>query len=124
MSEQQLAELSLDYLLTNEETQVFKTLVIRDDSPYTPFIIILLKETNNDIARFLRVLSGLAKAPGVPPKGLIRKVLMLIKESIITTELNNNPYVSITDLTRLPRFEKLGINRNTIYAAIRKYGLR
>lgn len=123
--DQYLIEHSIPYLLTETETRIFNELAINDsDSPYTPFIVVLLKETNYNMAKFLRIISSATKTPGFTPRGLVRKVLMLIRESLIVNEIRNNKYVSVTELTKVPRYHRLGINRNNIYQTINKYSLR
>lgn len=123
--DQYLIEHSIPYLLTETETRIFNELAINDaDSPYTPFIVVLLKETNYNMAKFLRVISSATKTPGFTPRGLVRKVLMLIRESLIVNEIRTNKYVSVTELTKVPRYHRLGINRNNIYQTINKYNLR
>lgn len=123
--DQYLIEHSIPYLLTETETRIFNELAINDsDSPYTPFIVVLLKETNYNMAKFLRIISSATKTPGFTPRGLVRKVLMLIRESLIVNEIRTNKYVSVTELTKVPRYHRLGINRNNIYQTINKYNLR
>lgn len=125
MLDTMLIEHSTTFLLTKNETDIFIELVIQDDnSPYTPFILVLFKEVGNDIAKFLRVISSAAKTPGFTPKGLVRKVIMTIKESIIIHELRQNKYASITELTNQYRYTQVGITRNFIYQTISKYSLR
>lgn len=123
--DQYLIEHSIPYLLTETETRIFNELAINDpDSPYTPFIVVLLKETNYNMAKFLRIISSATKTPGFTPRGLVRKVLMLIRESLIVNEIRTNKYISVTELTKVPRYARLGINRNNIYQTINKYNLR
>lgn len=120
-----LNDYSTSYLLTKEETAIFINLVLQEaDSPYTPFILVLYKEVGNDIAKFLRVITSASKTPGFAPRGLIRKVLMTIREAIVIHEIGTNKHASITELTKRNRYRQIGINRNAIYQVIYKYELR
>lgn len=123
--EYHIIEHSIHYLLTETETKIFTELAILDqESPYSPLILVLLKETKNQIAPFMRIISAASKTPGFAPKGLIRKVILLIKEAIVVSEIRTNKYASVTELTNIPRYRTLGINRNLIYKTINKYDLR
>lgn len=116
-----------NYLLYGEEVRLFATLLAQDTkSPYKAFLLLLLKELDNDMSKFLRLIGTMSKTHGFTPKNLIKKVLNTIREVVIITDIENGKLrkTSISELSRSLRYESKDISRQMIHRTINKHDLK
>lgn len=120
-------EYSTPYLMSDDELKIFLRLLLRDkNSQHTAFIVVLLKELDYDIAKFLRVINVGFKTQGLIQKSLQQKVLSTIRQAVVIKDLEFRDVLSkftISQMARSPRYRELGITRFFIYSVITRHNL-
>ena len=117
----------IQYSLSEEETKIFISILLREDnSPHTSFILVLLKELDYDMAKFLRVINVGYKTKGLIQRSMLNKVISVIKEAVIIKDIEFRgklDQITISELSRSQRYKDMGISRSLIYKTIYKHEL-
>lgn len=117
---------STNLIIRGEELKVFTQIIVADDnSPYKAFILVLLKELDNDFEKFLRIISIASQTKGFVARRLIEKVIITIREAVVITDIRSGilETKTISDLANSLRYEGYNISRQFIHRTINKYEL-
>lgn len=99
-----------------------------DEVGYAAFIIMMLKECDDDINKILRILNtgvnGISR--GIPVT-IYNYLITAIKEAIIIDNyerfIEPDGFISILAMSKLQRFKLAYIDRQTIIRTFNKYGI-
>lgn len=119
---------SVYYTLKSFEYEKLVELLTYSESHYNAFLLVLLKETGQDINKVLRILFTGAKAKKrIFKVALPSYLITLIKEAIILSNykmfLDKRGFISIVRLSKLQRFSMADIDRQQIIRTFKKYNI-
>lgn len=118
------------YALSTSEQETFNRLVLdkRADVKNPAVLKLLLKELNYNVNTLVKILySDYISDKPLFYTMIYKKVIKLVKESIILTEYKNHiqddGFISIHNMSKLARFKLVEIDRNTIIRTFNKYDI-
>lgn len=119
---------SSNYILSKTEYKKLIDILVCSQSPYSAFLISLLKEFNEDLAKTLRIINiGISGIKRIMPAGIYTMLVFSIKEAIILSNYKNfeqpDGFISITAMAKTDRFMLAYIDRQTIIRTFKKYAI-
>lgn len=123
------------YTLSSEEYNKLIWVLVNDqESKYSAFLIVLLKELNDDINKALRIIntginttSDSESRRGIFKKAIYTYLVRAIREAIILSNYKNHikkdGHISLVKLSNTERFKLAGITRQTVIRAFNKYNI-
>lgn len=123
---------TINYKLNEEEKSTLLQILLdperRSFYKFTSTTILLLKEFDFDIRRLLRLALADKKAEHqLFHSSFAKTFTLLIKEAIILVAIQNNKNseepLTIKNLVNQPKYKRIGITRNTLYRAVKKYNV-
>lgn len=121
-----IQDYSAYFTLEDYEFKNFLALINNSDHGYNAFILILLKEFNNDINRILRLFNVAIKSKKhIINRAIVNYLVTTIKEAIILSNYKQFhrefPQKTITNIEHTQRFQIANIDRQTIIRTFKKY---
>ena len=120
---------SSNYVLSKAEYRKLIDILVTSNSSYSPFIISLLKELGEDIAKVLRVLSmGIGGTKKIMPLAVYNTLLNSIKEAVVLSNYKSfeepDGFISLNAMAKTDRFRLAYVDRQTIIRTFKKYNIK
>lgn len=124
-----IQEYGIYYTLGTNEYKTFLDIVLNSESFYTAFVLLLLKELDNDLNKVLRIINiGIKNKRKVFNKALANFIIRSIKEAIVLYNykefIQDDGFVSIFKMSETERFNLAVVDRQTVIRTFKKYAIQ